>query len=174
MDKISLKNKLSENHRSFVELIFSLTNEEFLSSKNDKWTAGQQLEHICLSVKPLNQALILPKFLIKLVWGQANRESRSYEDLVKKYVLKLENGGRASGRFIPEGVNIEKKQKLKTALESEVRSLCAKIDKFSEAELDQYILPHPLLGKLTLREMFYFTMHHVEHHQALTKENLKS
>ena len=45
-------------------------------------------------------------------------------------------------------------------------------DKFSEDEIDTYILPHPLLGKLTIREMIYFTIYHVEHHQNNTKQNL--
>jgi hypothetical protein len=26
-------------------------------------------------------------------------------------------------------------------------------------------LPHPLLGKLTLREMLYFTAYHADHHR---------
>ena len=34
-------------------------------------------------------------------------------------------------------------------------------------DLDVYILPHPLLGKVTLREMLYFTIHHNEHHLEL-------
>jgi hypothetical protein len=43
--------------------------------------------------------------------------------------------------------------------------LARRIDRFSETQLDQLILPHPLLGKLTLREMLYFTIYHVQHHQ---------
>lgn len=50
--------------------------------------------------------------------------------------------------------------------------LIKSIQKYSEQELDQTILPHPLLGKITLREMLYFTIYHVEHHHHLTKNNL--
>ncbi|QLH34686.1 MAG: DinB family protein [Cyclobacteriaceae bacterium] len=57
-------------------------------------------------------------------------------------------------------------------LTKEVNRLAAKLNRFSEAELDLYILPHPLLGKLTLREMIYFTCYHVQHHQELTTKNL--
>lgn len=173
MDKQTIKNLLFEYHNSFVEFVFKLTNEEFLNSKNDKWTAGQQLEHIYLGVKPVRQILSLPKFLLKLIWGQANRESKSYEELVKKYLLKLEGGGRATGRFIPKTVNIEKRQKLKVKLKNEVEMLCSILDRLTEEELDKYILPHPLLGKLTLREMLYFTIYHVRHHEELTRRNLK-
>jgi hypothetical protein len=111
--------------------------------------------------------------LLKLIWGQANRESKSYEDLVKKYLLKLENGGRATGRFIPQKVSVENGQKLKINLKNELDKLAVKLDKLSEEELDKYILPHPLLGKLTIREMLYFTIYHVRHHEELTKRNFK-
>jgi hypothetical protein len=34
------------------------------------------------------------------------------------------------------------------------------------------VLPHPLLGKLTIREMLYFTVYHGEHHRLHTEQNL--
>jgi hypothetical protein len=33
-------------------------------------------------------------------------------------------------------------------------------------------MPHPLLGKITAREMIYFTVYHSEHHVAATKKRL--
>lgn len=173
MDKQTIKNKLHESHNSFISYLESLAEDEFLSRKNDKWTAGQQLEHIFLSVKPVSQILSFPNFILKLIWGQANRKSKGYEDLVKKYLLKLENGGRAMGRFIPKAVSIEKGLRLKGDLKNEVDKLAGKLDKLTEDDLDKYILPHPLLGKLTIREMLYFTIYHVRHHEELTKRNLK-
>ena len=161
MDKQTIKNQLYENHNSFISYLETLTEEEFLNSKNDKCTVGQQLEHIYLGVKPVRQIFSLPKFLLKLIWGQANRKSKSYEDLVKKYLQKLENGGRATGRFIPKTESIEKGNKLKVDLKNEVVKLTTKLDKLTEDEFDKYILPHPLLGKLTMREMLYFTIYHV-------------
>ena len=113
MDKQSIKNKLFENHQSFIDYILSLSDEEYLHSQNQKWTAGQQLEHIYLSVKPCRLALSLPKFLPKLIWGQANRESKSYDELVTKYLSKLENGGTAPGRFVPKKISVQQRQKLK-------------------------------------------------------------
>lgn len=172
MDKQIIKNKLYENHEAFISYLDGLTNEEFLSSNNNKWTPGQQLEHIYLSVKPVRQVFSLPKFIPKLIWGQANRRSKSYDDLIKKYYTKLENGGRATSRFIPKTVGIEMGQKLKVDLKNEVNKLASKIDKLTEDELDKYIIPHPLLGKLTMREMLYFTIYHVIHHEEVTKRNL--
>ena len=36
--------------------------------------------------------------------------------------------------------------------------------KWKDPQLDQYIAPHPLLGKITLRELGYFTIYHTYHH----------
>lgn len=173
MDKQTIKDKLYKNHQSFISYLNTLTNQEFLDCKNDKWTPGQQLEYIFLGVKPVRQILGLPKFILKLIWGQANRESKSYDDFVKKYLLKLENGGRATGRFIPKTVSKEKGLRLKNDLKNEVDKLALKLNKLTEVDLDKYILPHPLLGKLTIREMLYFTIYHVSHHEELTKRDLK-
>ncbi len=172
MDKVELKIKLGEKYSLFIEFILALTDEEFLTSKNYKWTAGQQAEHIYLSIKPLRKILALPKSVLKLLWGKSNRDGKNYDDLVKKYLSKLENGGRATKRFMPATVSVEKGKNIKVKLTFEVIKLCSRIEKFTEQELDQYILPHPLLGKLTLREMLFFTIYHIEHHHNNAKQNL--
>lgn len=173
MNKQALKSNLFESHNSFIAYLESLTEQELLSINNDKWTAGQQLEHIYLSVKLVRQVLTMPTFLINLAWGKTKREGKSYDGLVEKYQLKLANGGRATGRFIPKAVSIEKCKQLKIDLKIEVEKLAKNIEKFEENELDTYVLPHPLLGKLTIREMLYFTIYHVGHHEELTKRDLK-
>lgn len=172
MQKQAAKDKLIENHQSFIEYIHSLSNEEFEQSKNEKWTPGQQLEHILLSVKPVRQILTVPKFVLSLIWGKANRESKTYEDLIAKYHSKLELGGRATARFVPRQVSNDQKIKIAKSISDEIKWLTQKLDKFTEEELDRYILPHPLLGKLTIREMIYFTIYHVIHHKMMTERDL--
>ena len=66
---------------------------------------------------------------------------------------------------MPKKVDQNQGQKLKENLKNELVKLCLSIEKISEEDLDYYVLPHPLLGKLTLREMLYFTIYHVKHHE---------
>lgn len=33
--------------------------------------------------------------------------------------------------------------------------------------------PHPLLGKLTLREMMFFTIYHVQHHEVFDEKKFE-
>lgn len=172
MTKPELTTTLLTNHHAFQNYLAGLSSEQLVISTNNKWTAVQQLEHICLSVQPVRLAFVLPKFLLRAVFGKANRASRTYAELISKYKAKLQAGGRATGRFIPATRSAKNYPRLNSRLTKEVNGLAKRFNRYSETELDLYILPHPLLGKLTLREMIYFTCYHVEHHHELTKQNL--
>ncbi|MBX7170616.1 MAG: DinB family protein [Pyrinomonadaceae bacterium] len=173
MNKQEIINKLLTNHQNFVEFATNLSDDDFTISNNGKWTAGQQLDHIYRGVKPLTQGFMLPKFVFGLLFGKAEKDSLNYDDLVKKYQTILANGGKASGKFIPKTIEISEMEKLKNNLLKSVESLTKRLEKFSENELDKYRLPHPLLGKLTVREMLYFTIYHVEHHHKAALKNLE-
>ena len=175
MIKAEIIEALRESHRKFTGYIMGLDEKSFLFSlKGEKWTAGQQLDHIYRSIHALNNALRLPKWIIRIVFGKANRPSRAYEGLVDRYHQKLGAGGRASGRFVPNGVDTGERLDLKDKIDKEILLMEGYLDKFTESDLDRLILPHPLLGKLTLREMMYFTIYHAEHHLNNTIGNLKS
>jgi hypothetical protein len=173
MNKQAILEQLELHHTTFHQLMESLSAAEYLEAPAGKWCAGEQLDHICRSVAPVNLAFGLPGFLLQLLFGKVKRPSRSYEDLVEKYKVKLAAGGRAIGRYIPAESSWAARKKLLWRLEKLVNALNHKIQKMDEAQLDKYILPHPLLGKLTLREMLYFTIYHVQHHQRLTLQNFK-
>ena len=172
MNKKQIAERLIENHQKFTDYILSLSEQEFMFSHENKWTAGQQFDHILRGVSPVKMALSLPKFVPNLLFGKANRDSRDYDNLVAKYQGKLVAGGKASGRFIPPEISFDKRESLKNKLLKTVGELTKKIERFSEDELDEYLLPHPILGKLTLREMLYFTIYHVEHHHINGIKNL--
>lgn len=167
MNKQTIADTLKEKHDTFINYLSGLPEEIFTGQNSGKWSPGQQLEHIYLSVKPVRQAFSLPAFILGMIWGKSNRPGRNYDDLVKKYQQKLAEGGKAPNRFIPKPVTMERRKSLERSLSAEIVTLIQKTDRFTEIELDRYVLPHPLLGKLTLREMLYFTIYHVEHHQKL-------
>lgn len=172
MTKQEIIDKLISNHTDFANMIGGLNDNDFMFMLEKKWTAGQQLDHVFRSVSPLTLAFTLPKFIPALLFGKANRPSKDYDSLVKKYILKLEAGGVASGRFVPKAIELNQKEALKIKLLKTVADLTKKINKYSEQDLDLYVLPHPLLGKLTVREMLFFTIHHVEQHHKITLRNL--
>jgi hypothetical protein len=46
------------------------------------------------------------------------------------------------------------------------------LDRWSEAALDSVQMPHPLLGRLTAREMIFFTLYHNQHHVEVVRRRL--
>ncbi|HEY5967522.1 MAG TPA: DinB family protein [Chitinophagaceae bacterium] len=155
---------LNENVDAFNNYIAPLTKEQFEVSPNGKWSAGQNLDHLIRAIKPLQLAYGLPKFALRILFGKTNRPSKTYDELVARYKAKLAAGGRASGPFIPPFISFAKKDELIKKYAEQKQKLILKIEKQNEKDLDVYILPHPLLGKVTLREMLYFTIHHNKHH----------
>ncbi|KOY85789.1 hypothetical protein AD998_06135 [bacterium 336/3] len=173
MNQQEIISQLEQKHQIFIHYITGLSDDSFIFRKEEKWSAGQQLEHICRAVSPLNLAFSLPNFVLKMLFGKANRPSKSYDELVKKYQDKLQNGARATGRFVPPIIKVEQKELLCKKLSKTVDTLNQKIKNYTEQELDTFILPHPLLGKVTIREMLYFTIYHVEHHLGICKRDLE-
>jgi len=166
-DKPQIISALTEKVDEFNNYISSLYKEQFEATPNGKWSAGQDLDHLIRAIKPLQLAYSLPKFALTILFGKTNRPSKTYDEVVTKYKTKLAAGGRASGPFIPPTIKFEKKDELIKKYHQQKQKLISKIEKQSETDLDKYILPHPLLGKVTLREMLYFTIHHNEHHLNL-------
>jgi hypothetical protein len=173
MNKVEIINQLTENHKAFTKLIRNLPEHDFTYTLAEKWSVGQQLDHILRSVSPVNLAFGLPAFVLRLLFGKANRASRSYAALVEKYQKKLRDGGKAPGRFIPPPVEAGQREALIRKLNRIINSLVKRSEKYSEEQLDTLLLPHPLLGKLTLREMLYFTVYHVQHHHKQVINNLQ-
>lgn len=172
MNKKEIVSLLDHAHQSFADYVATLDEHDFLFAKEEKWSAAQQLDHIIKSVAPVNMAMGLPRFILKWKFGIANRPSKTYEALVAKYKDKLSAGGRSTAQFTPSVVSYSQKASLLRSLESLNKKLCTRTNAASEESLDTYILPHPLLGKLTLREMLYFTAYHVQHHQLLIQKAL--
>ncbi len=173
MNNHQIANKLFENHQNFLEFISSLSEQNFMFSIDGKWTAGQQLDHLIRGVLPIKMAFSLPKMIPDLLFGKTDRNSRDYDAIVTAYQGKLAAGSKASKRFIPPSISFDKRPELKNKLLKTVERLCQKLDNFSPQQLDEYLLPHPILGKLTMREMLYFTMYHAEHHHRAALHNLE-
>ena len=174
-EKEEVVKAITLQHNDFKDTINALDQQEFDFSWNQKWTPGQQLEHIKKSVVPVVLAFRLPRFILKYQFGVTNRPSRTYEALVTRYLKALE--GRtavAPKQFRPLEVPFETKQKQIEAYQKAIQKLIRVAQKCSEKDLDYYVIPHPLIGKLTLREMLFFCIYHVQHHHQITKEIIRN
>jgi hypothetical protein len=164
MNKIELSKRLIQEHQSFIDFISSLSNEDLIQSQDNKWNPSQQLEHVYLCLRPVKLALSLPNIIPAILFGKSKKGSRTYESLVEAYQLKLKNGGKSPSMYKPKK-SVRDVDKLKIALMHLVNNISNKLSQFKENDLDSFLLPHPLLGKLTARELIFFALYHVGHHQ---------
>lgn len=164
MTKLEIIQKLDEGF-SIVGKTLSDTSEDiFHRRKDERWSVAENTEHLILSVKPLNKAFALPNFVL-LFFGKLNRPQKGYEEIVTLYHQKLAEGAVATPQFIPrESTAHKEKIQLTEDFEKTNQEFIKRIQSFSEEDLDKYLLPHPVLGKLTIREMLYFTIYHTLHH----------
>jgi hypothetical protein len=104
--------------------------------------------------------------MVRLVGGTPNRPSRTYDELVAKYNLKLQQGGKASSRYIPKPIlPAYGQEKLLAQFSKSMQRFAGSVKNNCKEPLpDKYLAPHPLLGKITLRELCYFTIYHTYHH----------
>ncbi len=157
----------SENaFRQFARYCETVPDKEFYRERNGNWSIAQHLQHLIISTKTSTAAYALPKFILRIVAGKPNRSSRTYDELVNKYLGKLAEGGKAKGRYIPGKLNekTSKDKMLEKWFSVTGNYLKAIKTNCKESQLDKFIVPHPLLGKITLRELGYFTIYHTHHH----------
>lgn len=175
INKQTIIELLKENHHSFINYVDELPVEEYEYQYQQKWTAGQQMEHMILCVKALAQAYNMDTIALEKTFGKTDRTGRSYEALRNEYDEKTAGGGaKAPERFTPKNDSQLQREALGETLSKLVNDLSNGINKFSEEELDTLLMPHPLLGQLTLREMLYNAIYHVQHHHELTRVNLSN
>jgi uncharacterized damage-inducible protein DinB len=176
LTKDEIIKQLHAASKEFIDYCSTISADKFFHQPEDKWSAAQNVKHLVISANATRPAFNLPKFFIRLYAGKANRPSRSYDELVTKYKLKLQQGGKASGRFIPQAISSQtQKESLLDSFILAMHKLINAIEKkWTDPQLDQYIAPHPLFGKITLRELCYFTIHHTYHHLASIKERVNS
>jgi hypothetical protein len=172
MNLDEITKRLRETAKEFHTFCLQIDDSLFFEEPEGKWSVAQNVKHLIISVSRTKLAYQIPKFITRLITGKPNRLSRTYEALVDKYKTKLLQGGRAGGPYIPKRIPAETgKEKLLAKFLSLSKQLARIMErKWTDPQLDNYLAPHPLLGKITLRELGYFTIYHTLHHLEIIKQ----
>jgi len=156
----------------------SLPTDRFLASIGEAWSPAENVRHLTKSIRAVTVGLCLPRWLLAVRFGWARSPSRSFDALHAVYLERLAQGASA-GRFAPsarqaspdpEGQRREIVSRHRVALNELHRAA----EHWPERALDRRLLPHPALGKLTVREMLFFTLFHYRHHLVLVQGRLAS
>lgn len=173
MKKAELGLALSNSSGAVLTFFESYPAEQFRTERfPGKWTAGQHLRHLMESTKAVRQALAYPRLLLLYKFGRMNRTERNFDGLVSRYLekLALSDGRQPDSRFDPRIGSMPESKLLMDLFSKESDRLIQSMNRWDEKALSKYILPHPLLGKLSLREMLMFTALHNRHHLTILEE----
>jgi hypothetical protein len=165
-NETTLKNNLIAATESCLNHATSVSDAIFFDNSNGKWSIAENLIHLDVSAKRLAGAMSLSKEDLAAKFGLATKSSQPYETIPENYYAT------ASQRNIVAPPAFSVMQTAETTRASVVEGytkshafLNAALANFTEEELEKYQIPHPVLGLLTVREMIYFTVFHIGHHQ---------
>lgn len=176
MNKQEVIQQLHSSFNNLYKWIEEHPDEKFEKTyKEGKWTTAQHIDHLRKSSKALTKGIVIPKLMLRFKFGTCNRQERTYEKMKQKYHNKLKvvdtTEFNSQGKFAPRTLDNSQKQYAISGLRSVNDKLIEQGSKWNEKALSKYVLPHPALGKMTIRELLMFTAFHTEHHLINLKEN---
>jgi hypothetical protein len=169
---------LTEVEHDVADFFSSLSQEEFVLRVGEAWTPAEHLQHLNLSVRAIARGLSVPRWLLPLLFGRAKSHSRGFMEMRERYRGQLSGGARASAAFTPPPEQLDGGRILERRAEILARwarvnaAVQTALGRWSERDLDRITLPHPILKKITAREMLFFMIYHDEHHIAAAKARL--
>ncbi|MBT8219046.1 MAG: DinB family protein [Bacteroidia bacterium] len=165
LSKSSIADQLNVAFEELIDYCESQDDQIFeIPLSEGKWSTAQNLDHLCSSTFPLIRAMKMPKFTLRMSFGRMNRNEKTFDQLLAKYKKVLQGGVVAPTRFSPNSISNDEKKVLLSKFNQAKTQLLNVLNKWEEGALSKYIIPHPALGKLTMREMLYFTIFHTRHH----------
>ncbi|MCL7763491.1 DinB family protein [Polaribacter sp. Z014] len=169
MEKEAIADLLEEKHKVLCKWLEEQPDDNWEKGPDGKWTVGQQILHLVNSLQLLNNALSYPRFFLKYKFGLCNREPRDYKTIVNNYHQKLldsKDKVKTYNNKLKKPL-LKDRERLLTRLQIQSKKLQFKIKKISDVNLDTLVIPHPLMGKMTIREIIMWTAYHTEHHTEI-------
>lgn len=142
-----------------------------------EWAPIDDLRHLNRTVGATARGLAMPKIALLLRFGRARRPSLPYDELRARYMSLLRNGLTAPQRYAPPPAEFDDAEAYRARTLARWRDVSGALDRairrWSERSADRYVLPHPALGRLTIREMLYFSHGHSLHHIEVARRRVE-
>ena len=169
--KETIISETKNSNQRAIEWFDAIPAKQFFLRQGEAWSASDNVDHLIKAIKPITLALKIPRLGLQTMFGKVEHPSRNYDEICIIYVDEIAKGAQASGRFLPNQESPTQpemqKKELLDQLGKTVNSLLSALENWRDAELDQYQLPHPILGKLTVREMLFFSIYHTLRHARI-------
>lgn len=166
MEKTAIISRLESVFAELTQFLEHVPDDQFGTPLAEgKWSIGQHAMHLLLSTTPITRAVQLPpSALVEKFGTRGEHQERDEAQLVKDYLSVLSTGVKAPPKFSPETVTAAQKPELIAGLRQEATQLTAAVAQWEESDLSNGVIPHPAMGKMTVREMLMFVVYHTEHH----------
>lgn len=168
--KENILDEIAKATQKAVAWFDAIPADQFFARQPPAWSASDNVDHLIRAIRPVALALKLPKAGLQMIFGTPI-VSRTYDEVCKSYEEQIAQGGQASGIYLPDQTPPADPEKQKKVLLEKLQkagaSLLDAVQKWDDADLDRYQLPHPLLGKLTVREMLFFSIYHILRHARM-------
>ncbi|VAW13557.1 hypothetical protein MNBD_BACTEROID05-1085, partial [hydrothermal vent metagenome] len=135
-------------------------------------TIAENIQHLILATKPLVKLFSNPE-IMATNWGKSNRSSRKYKEVVALYLKHIGIPGFTTKHYTPSNMEFTKSELIGN-FNNTNKSLLDKTSLLSEEDLDNYQIPHPLIGLMTCKEFLFFTHYHTVHHLKTIRKTLEN
>ena len=166
-------------HGDIADLFGALPVNVFFARPEQGWSAAENVKHLIRVGMAVNLGLQTPRALLS-VFGAGRQPSRKLAEVRSVYLARLSSGATAGRLYQPlseavvsdEAPAEARRQALLKKWLKVGGSFCGAIQAWSDADLDRFRLPHPIMGRVPLREMCLFNLLHAIHHVGIVQARL--
>ena len=161
------------NFAAITATCSSMDEELFFKHPGVKWSVAENVQRLIIATRLSTLAYTLPLFLVRLIGGTQPAAAMSYDELALKYKTILAKGAKAGKLYTPKPMALKYgKEMMLSNWANAPGGFVKALSNVTETRLDNYAVKHPLLGRISLRELGYFTAYHTEHHLSIIKNRL--
>ncbi len=178
LDREALGRALDEAHAEVTDYFGGLDPDDLFARPADGWAPIDDLRHLRRMGSVILAGLAAPRLLLWWRYGRTRRGSRPYEEVYHEYMAMLSSGFEAPPEFVPPSLRSINREGYRSdllvrwaGLRGETRLA---LERWDEAALDRYRLPHPALNRVTIREMLYFMHGHNLHHVQVARRRVEA
>ena len=156
-----------EQQREIGNYVSGFSDDDFFAPQGEHWSPAGHLRHLAKSERAVTRGLGQPRLAL-LALGRSKSGSRGFDEVVEIYRAALAAGGEAGpygpSDEVPDLSPEDWRDRIVDRWQGAGRALREALLGWREEHLDVYRLPHPLIGKLTLRELMLWNLYHNAHH----------
>ena len=163
-NKTEILEQLDQRFQRWNELIRATTDENLQKPRGAKWSIAELSHHMILTTASVASMLKYSSEMLKTRFGSPENGSRSFEEIVEHYNKILATPRKAPEKYVPKPDAKLDRDSLLNDWNSIFPKFKQRLDNWSEEDLDNHGVPHPVFKMITIREHLYMAFLHIDLH----------